>query len=107
MHLIRDSLSFCNWKESQPVARELKRIYNAKTAEAAAKRLEDFVVGPWEKRLPAIAQSWRTVWGTISAGSSDRNEKDQIHRHFRRQYLINQEPETRRPPRHSPSARLI
>src|SRR5437763_14157604 len=36
VHLIRNSLSFCNWKERQPVARELKRIYNAETAELAA-----------------------------------------------------------------------
>jgi putative transposase len=42
VHLIRNSLSFCNWKEHQPVARELKRIYNAETAELAAKRLEEF-----------------------------------------------------------------
>jgi putative transposase len=29
VHLMRNSLSFCNWKQHQPVARELKRIYNA------------------------------------------------------------------------------
>ncbi len=65
VHLIRNSLSFCNWKERQPVARELKRIYNAETAEVAAKRLEDFAAGPWGKRLPAIAQSWRRVWEQV------------------------------------------
>jgi putative transposase len=65
VHLIRNSLSFCNWKERQPVARELKRIYNAETAEAAAKRLEEFAAGPWGKRLPAIAQSWRRVWEQV------------------------------------------
>src|SRR6516165_1294619 len=42
VHLIRNSLSFCNWKQYQPVARELKQIYAAETAELAAKRLEDF-----------------------------------------------------------------
>jgi hypothetical protein len=29
---------FCNWKQYQPVARELKQIYAAETAELAAKR---------------------------------------------------------------------
>ena len=38
VHLIRNSLSFCNWKQYQPVARELKQIYAAETAELAAKR---------------------------------------------------------------------
>ena len=28
VHLIRNSLSFCNWKERRPVALALKRIYN-------------------------------------------------------------------------------
>src|SRR6516162_830353 len=58
VHLIRNSLSFCNWKQHQPVARELKQIYAAETAELAAKRLEDFAdEGPWGKKLPAIVQS--------------------------------------------------
>jgi len=39
VHLIRNPLSFCDWKQRQPAARELKRIYNAETAEVAAKRL--------------------------------------------------------------------
>ena len=67
VHLIRNSLSFCNWKERQPVARELKGIYNAETAELAAKRLEDFAAGPWGKKLPAIVQSWRRVCGASGA----------------------------------------
>src|ERR1700738_1401363 len=29
VHLIRNSLSFCNWKDRKPVAAELKKIYNA------------------------------------------------------------------------------
>lgn len=65
VHLIRNSLSFCNWKERQPVARELKRIYSAESAELAAKRLEDFAASPWGKRLPAIVQSWRRVWEQV------------------------------------------
>ena len=33
VHLSRYCLSFCGWKERQPVARELKAIYRAETAE--------------------------------------------------------------------------
>src|SRR5215831_6697088 len=65
VHLIRNSLSFCNWKQRQPVARELKQIYEAETAELAAKRLEDFAEGLWGKKLPAIVQSWRRVWEQV------------------------------------------
>jgi transposase-like protein len=65
VHLIRNSLSFCNWKERQPVARELKRIYNAESAEVAAQRLEEFAQSALGKKLPAIAQSWRRVWEQV------------------------------------------
>jgi putative transposase len=65
VHLIRNSLSFCNWKQRQPVARELKRIYNAESAQVAAKRLEEFAISEWGKKLPAIVQSWRRVWEQV------------------------------------------
>lgn len=65
VHLIRNSLSFCNWKERQPVARELKRIYNAESAEVAAQRLEEFAESALGKKLPAIAQSRRRVWEQV------------------------------------------
>jgi transposase-like protein len=65
VHLIRNSLSFCNWKERKSVAAELKKIYNAETAEMAAKRLEDFEQGPWGKKITPIAQCWRRVWEQV------------------------------------------
>jgi putative transposase len=46
--------------------RELKRIYNAETAEVAAKRLEEFGNNEWGKKLPAIVQSWRRVWDQVT-----------------------------------------
>jgi putative transposase len=66
VHLIRNSLSFCSWKDRKPVAAELKNIYNAESAEVAAKRLEDFAQGPLGKRIPAIAQCWHRVWDQVS-----------------------------------------
>ena len=65
VHLIRNSLSFCSWKDRKPVAAELKNIYNAQTAEVAARRLEDFEQGPLGKRIPAIAQCWHRVWDQV------------------------------------------
>ncbi len=65
VHLIRNSLSFCNWKQRRAVARELKDIYNAESAEIAAKRLEDFANSEWGKKLPPIVQSWRRVWDQV------------------------------------------
>jgi putative transposase len=65
VHLIRNSLSYCNWKQRQPVARELKNIYSAETAEIAAKRLDEFEKSQWGKKIPAIAQSWRRVWDQV------------------------------------------
>src|SRR5260370_4692792 len=62
VHLIRNSLSFCNWKERKPVATELKKIYSAETAELAAKRLDDFEQEPVRNKTPAIAQYWRSSW---------------------------------------------
>ena len=46
------------------MARELKRIYSAESAELAAKRLTEFAEGPWGKKIPPIIQSWR-VWEQV------------------------------------------
>src|SRR6476620_4851792 len=65
VHLSRYCLSFCGWKERQALARELKAIYRAETAEEAAKRLSEFEAGPWGKKYPMIAESWRRNWQQI------------------------------------------
>jgi putative transposase len=62
VHLIRNSLDFCSWKDRKPVARELKTIYRAADAEAAAGALQDFEEGPWGKRFAAITALWRRHW---------------------------------------------
>ena len=36
VHLIRNSLDFCSWKDRKPVAQELKTVYRAEDAQAAA-----------------------------------------------------------------------
>jgi len=65
VHLIRHNLSFCGWKDRGKVAGELKMIYRAENAEVAARRLEEFEAGPWGKKFPMIAQSWKRNWEQI------------------------------------------
>jgi putative transposase len=65
VHLIRHSLSFASWKERKPVAAALKDIYRAKDAETARQKLDAFDAGPWGRRYPAIAQSWRRNWSEV------------------------------------------
>ena len=81
VHLSRYGLSFCGWKERQAVARELKAIYRAETAEVALKRLSEFDAGPWGKKYPMISRELAPKLGTdhsllqLSAGGA----KDHLH----------------------------
>lgn len=65
VHLIRHSLAFVSYKDRRSVAAALKHIYKAKDADAGKAALEDFAEGPWGKRHPAIAQSWRRNWPEV------------------------------------------
>jgi len=65
VHLIRHSLSFCGWKERPKVAAELKKVYRAENAEAAAQRLSEFENGPWGKKFPMIGESWKRNWEQV------------------------------------------
>ncbi len=61
VHLIRNSLAFVSWKDRKKVIPDLKAIYRAETAEAAATRLEEFEAA-WGSRYPAVAPAWRRAW---------------------------------------------
>ncbi len=65
MHLIRNSLGFCSWKDRKPVAKELKTIYRAEDAEAAAAALTEFEDGPFGKKFAAITAMWRRNWAYV------------------------------------------
>ena len=65
VHLIRNSLAFVSYKDRRAVAAALKEIYKAKDAEAGLIALDDFAEGPWNRKYPAIAQSWRRAWGEV------------------------------------------
>lgn len=61
IHLIRNSLAFVSWKDRKLIMPDLKAIYRAETAEAAAVELDNFEA-EWGKRYPAIGQAWRRAW---------------------------------------------
>ncbi len=65
VHLIRNSLDFCSWKDRKPVAQELKTIYRAENAQAAAAALQGFEDGPWGKKFVAITAMWRRHWAHV------------------------------------------
>src|SRR5918997_104162 len=65
VHLIRASLDLVSYKDRKAVAAALKEIYRARDAEAGRAALDDFAGGPWGRKYPAIAQSWRRHWGEV------------------------------------------
>jgi putative transposase len=65
VHLIRNSLDFCSWKDRKPVAQELKTIYRAEDAQAAAAALQEFEDGPWGRKFAAITAMWRRHWAHV------------------------------------------
>ena len=65
VHLIRYSMQFASWKERKVIAAALKPIYRADNAEAATRELDAFDQGPWGRKYPTIAQSWRRNWEAV------------------------------------------
>jgi putative transposase len=64
VHMVRNSLRYVSWKERKAVAADLRKVYTAPTAEAAAVALEGFAA-KWDARFPSISQSWRTRWEQV------------------------------------------
>jgi putative transposase len=62
VHLIRNSLDLAGWKERKLLARALRRVYTAPTAEAAAAALDAFAGTEWGRRFPSIVKAWRQAW---------------------------------------------
>lgn len=65
VHLIRYSMQFASWKERKALAKALKPIYSAASAEAAAAELDAFEEGPWGEKYPAVTASWRRRWEEV------------------------------------------
>ena len=65
VHLIRFSMHFATWKERRLIGAALRPIYQAESAAAAQAWLEEFDRGPWGRKYPAIALSWRRNWQQV------------------------------------------
>jgi putative transposase len=64
VHMIRHSLNYVPWNDRKAVVADLKSIYRAESADAAAKRLDEFEE-KWDDKYPPIAQSWRRNWEQV------------------------------------------
>jgi transposase-like protein len=61
LHLLRNSFRYASKRYWPAIARDLKPIYTAPTAEAAWERLTEFAA-LWEDRYPAIIKLWESAW---------------------------------------------
>jgi putative transposase len=61
VHLIRNSIRFCSWKDRRAVVLALKPIYTAPTVDAAALALDEFEAN-WGRTYGAIVDLWRRNW---------------------------------------------
>lgn len=62
VHLLRYSLHFASWKERKALAKTLKPLYQAETADQAREELHAFASGPWGQKFPMIVDSWKRNW---------------------------------------------
>jgi transposase-like protein len=64
VHLVRAALRYVSTEDSQLVARDLKKIYQAATALEAEAALDQFAQ-VWDAKYPTIAKQWRAKWADI------------------------------------------
>jgi len=64
VHLVRAALKYVTDKDSKPVAKDLKKIYQSATVAEAEQELEKFAE-VWEAKYPTIVKQWRLKWNDI------------------------------------------
>jgi putative transposase len=64
VHLVRAALRYVSTQDSQAVARDLKKIYQAATVIEAEQALDAFAQA-WDAKYPTIAKMWRAKWTDI------------------------------------------
>lgn len=64
VHLVRAALRYVSTEDSKPVARDLKKIYQAATVLEAEAALDEFAQ-VWDAKYPTIAKQWRAKWADI------------------------------------------
>lgn len=65
VHLVRASLRYVGWKQRKAVAADLRRIYQAASAEAAEQELAAFEA-KWDEAYPPISKIWRKHWQRVT-----------------------------------------
>lgn len=65
VHLIRNSLDYAGWKDRKELAKALRPIYAAVSAEAALAELDAFDEGPWGTKFPTVVSAWRRAWDRV------------------------------------------
>jgi transposase-like protein len=65
VHLIRNSLDFASWRDRKALAKALRPIYAAASAEAAAAALDGFADGEWGRKFPTVVAAWRRAWAQV------------------------------------------
>jgi len=65
VHLIRNSLDYASWKDRKALARALRPIYTAVSAEAAEAALIAFEHGIWGQKFPTVVEAWRRAWDRV------------------------------------------
>ena len=65
VHLIRNSLDYASWKDRKLLAKALRPIYAAASAEAALAALDAFEDGEWGRKFPTVAAAWRRAWAQV------------------------------------------
>lgn len=62
VHLIRASMRFVSYKDRKQVAKALKAVYTAPTADAAEEALLGFEASELGQRYPATISTWTNAW---------------------------------------------
>src|SRR6478609_270991 len=65
VHLIRNSLDYASWKDRRTLAKALRPIYAAASAEAAEAALDAFEDGEWGRKFPTVVAAWRRAWAQV------------------------------------------
>jgi putative transposase len=65
VHLIRNSLDYASWKDRKALAKALRPIYAAASAEAALAALDAFEDGEWGRKFPTVVAAWRRAWDQV------------------------------------------
>jgi transposase-like protein len=66
VHLIRNALRPVARRDAGEVAKELRKIYTAPTAEAAFDALAAFAASPWGRKYPQAARVWEDAWDAFT-----------------------------------------